>query len=79
METANANRDGEQVAAHIKASDLDVHSKPQLSRREREAIEKERKRKNYQEAYAQVLPPPPTLCATWTFVAFLSSQQYDNR
>ncbi len=61
METANVNRDGEQVAAHIKASELDVHSKPQLSRREREAIEKERKRKNYQEAYAQVLFPPPTL------------------
>lgn len=51
IETSNLNRDNK-TAQHIKASALSTTAKPELSRREREAIEKERKRKQHQEAYA---------------------------
>jgi peptidoglycan hydrolase CwlO-like protein len=47
------NRNAERAPEHIKASNLDVNkAKPELSRREREELDKQRRKQQYMEAYA---------------------------
>jgi len=55
IETANLNRN--QTKGTIKATELDVNKKPELSRRQREELEKEKKRRNYMKAHEQGKTP----------------------